>query len=1039
MQQALRAGRDGRGATCILYYSPTDTQTLRGVFVDSNKLIDKATKEMMVEQLTNMMEYCTSTTCRKSLLFGLESQPDDCSCCNCKKKKNASIVDIPLTGKFAIIEAILLKMPSSFENTVRVYPDVFNLLRKELFDDSIAPAGKAMKKAAHEWPHSLYLDIISTLAHKKVLALDNGMVDRRARARRGAAACPQAYLRINRAEPGGHALYDLIYLGALRPMVVNQQAKENDVWRYVKQSKATYYNALLDDAMTADLSKELAEVPESVERRPGVRHDSRMVTRMANLPFHIRWIIDMMQSENMITYQQGSLVEVIKHLEQLALQQQSVEEMEAYIKTKLQESDQIWSKVIASRGKKHAPYMQYSVELSVDDLGKPAIRMLLPVPCRYKRAFQKFGDERFVYAKIPGSMRCTERQDVLEDLLSNHVYQIAGRSYSFWRPHNPYEQDSTCMLFAEDETYNRRDLHEWHIKPTPSNKDSIGPLGKYNARFNLALSDTVFVRTVNVATEVVSVPDIQTKGEDDDSVHNDGLILIPEKWFLEDKAALEAKKHFSGSQARLQPSGKGSCIYAPVDKMMIPASAIKFDLVPDLMALEFNTGGIYSTLGGRYPKQGSLCRQWVSMLQRSGVPAKVFLELQKEFFEKVRLAFRSADGQTANARANELFDSLGGGQTVALSEDTQEKDKDTDTVSQNLFACGFRSRSIEMRHKLWEKLNNMLKSKDAEAKACLPLEQSFYVPIISDPTRTLKKGTFVLKVTGGIRAGLHPQDKRQLAEGETECVLFKSPGYEGAEVRRYTAVEYDTSLATPTPERQRKLAAELKAMSPTERKQFATVEGVTDAEARELESLSSSDSSSSSPQEDDECERLASMILNHRQAMMQCFARKADVLILPTEDSMMTSAAHEMGGADLDGDKVVVCFDARVVEHVQSLDPIKLPPDQWYAENGYLDAPHPGNVPAADLMGDIDKMTKALRDFTIHCMCHEQGRLGQIANIQQRWADYGASTSTGNAAASASASAAAAAAATGLSDEEQQECERKAEVCAKLLNYQVSQ
>ena len=190
--------------------------------------------------------------------------------------------------------------------------------------------------------------------------------------------------------------------------------------------------------------------------------------------------------------------------------------------------------------------------------------------------------------------------------------------------------------------------------------------------------------------------------------------------------------------------------------------------------------------------------------------------------------------------------------------------------------------------------------------------------IIPDMTRTLEPGTCCLNTS--LREDERPSEEKMDLEG-LNVLLWRSPCYNEREIRPYKVAMFDPSR---------------------------------------FQEESSGDSRRTK-----EWFKWASGLKN--------------VLILPTAEALEYSAAHEMGGADHDGDKVVVCWDQRIVDKAwQSLSgqpPVIIKPDESYEQD--LDTPHPGALPIRPLMlersSEMVAMTKALQDFTVRastiCVC----------------------------------------------------------------------
>jgi len=138
-----------------------------------------------------------------------------------------------------------------------------------------------------------------------------------------------------------------------------------------------------------------------------------------------------------------------------------------------------------------------------------------------------------------------------------------------------------------------------------------------------------------------------------------------------------------------------------------------------------------------------------------------------------------------------------------------------------------------------------------------------------------------------------------------------------------------------------------------------------------------------------------------------------NVLILPTHPDMQRSAADELGGADVDGDQVTVCWDRRIVDYIRQDTPaVKMQTKAWYEGDrddplvhggSCLSAEHAGSQQAGPLMAEDEdngdsmrRITDAKRAFAVHCLVNEEG-LGKKAMRQQRWKDLALSLkSTGS-------------------------------------------
>jgi ATP-dependent DNA helicase RecQ len=165
-QETGRAGRDGLGGECILYYSHKDVQKLEKFMKDK----PVAEREMGAQLIMEMVAYSESSVCRRKFVlhyFGEDYKPANCGKCdNCKHPKEL------IEGKEQIALALKSVVETKEELTITTLVDFitgrktqvienYGYHRKDLY-------GKGEKQSELYWNSVIRHALINNLLLKEI-------------------------------------------------------------------------------------------------------------------------------------------------------------------------------------------------------------------------------------------------------------------------------------------------------------------------------------------------------------------------------------------------------------------------------------------------------------------------------------------------------------------------------------------------------------------------------------------------------------------------------------------------------------------------------------------------------------------------------------------------------------------------------------------------------------------------------------------------------------------------------------------------------
>lgn len=438
-QQALRAGRDGRGAWICLFYEPGSCrQSIQSTFItprdktqvprtDEEKIEAKSKEKSMEDEADAMLRYAIDRTCCRQALLGFGSK--SCGLCDCCANNSKSCGDSPTQSpmqlqkrkdsvRLDITQLVASACEKAAATTSKLtFKAAIELFVENVFGRSFVSATCKAKDRQYSFPGNFAYDIICNL----VLSCCSCSCETPAGANRP--VCASGKFSFSKLPPGFQVFVDVISRSEAATALFRLLAD-----RVIEPDQLKAYSSALDELdthttahMTHMLGQPAADLvttsaadggddPRAV-RRPSRVHPppSDMIPWVSTLPFVVQWSLDLVQQHDIMRYGNG-LESLVHELYHHHTQQQHgmpgvAKEGQLQMQNELLQMIRRW---LANAGKSPARCVpkdleggvwRYHALYTMRD-GTPQLQLQLPEAVGYRRIFEKWGSDRFIFCKV---------------------------------------------------------------------------------------------------------------------------------------------------------------------------------------------------------------------------------------------------------------------------------------------------------------------------------------------------------------------------------------------------------------------------------------------------------------------------------------------------------------------------------------------------------------------------------------------------------------------------------------------------------------